>query len=146
TITHASGRIGESPSITLRGVTGSLNSNEGAEPLILVDGVQVPNLNLVDPHSIKSISVLKDAASTAIYGNRAAFGVILVTTKDGAKGTAPQVNYHGSYSFQNPINLPTIAPAPEGARMAFLAKHRANPTKKSYSVIGMTFSLESIKK
>src|SRR5699024_8766432 len=51
TITHATGRIGESPRITLRGVTGSLNSSVGAEPLILVDGVQVPNLNLVDPQS-----------------------------------------------------------------------------------------------
>jgi TonB-linked SusC/RagA family outer membrane protein len=143
TITHSSGRIGAAPDITLRGITGSLNGN-GAKPLILVDGVEVPNLNLVDPHDIKSISVLKDAAATAIYGNRAAFGVILIKTKDGIKGQAPHVSYHGSYGWQQPTILPTIAPAPAGARMALLALKRANPSQTSFDVIGMSYSEASI--
>src|SRR5699024_9636807 len=142
---HSSGRIGESPNITLRGVTGSLNGS-GAHPLILVDGVEVPSLNLVDPNDIESISVLKDAAATAIYGNRAAFVVILIKTKDGVKGQQPQVSYHGSYGWQQPTVTPTVAPAPEGAQMALLAFQRANPTQSSYEVIGMAYSQESIKK
>ncbi len=145
TITHSSGRIGESPDITLRGVMGSVNGN-GAKPLILLDGVEIQDLNSVDPHNIKSISVLKDAASTAIYGNRAAYGVILIKTKEGKKNTQPRVSYHGNYGFKTPTVTPEVAPAPEGARMALQVLKRSDPSKTEYGIIGMTISEESIKK
>jgi TonB-linked SusC/RagA family outer membrane protein len=79
-ITTSSGRPGSTPSINVRGVT-SIN---GAEPLVLIDGA-VGDLNRINPNDVESISVIKDAAAAAVYGARAAFGVILVTTKSGTK-------------------------------------------------------------
>ena len=74
TITTPTGNIGSTPQIKLRGNVGTLGTSGGAEPLILVDNVEVDNLNMVNPQDIESISVLKDAASTSIYGARAAWG------------------------------------------------------------------------
>src|SRR5690554_6742039 len=68
TITSPSGQIGDAPEITLRGAVGTLGTGGGAVPLILVDNVEVPNLNYINPQDVESISVLKDAASTSIYG------------------------------------------------------------------------------
>jgi len=76
------GRPGASGTLTLRG-QGNLDNN--ANPYILVDGVEM-SLSDVNPNDIESISVLKDAAACAIYGARAAYGVILVTTKKGEEG------------------------------------------------------------
>ncbi|MEN7547734.1 TonB-dependent receptor [Rapidithrix thailandica] len=87
-------------SIRVRGVT-TLNDNN---PLVIVDGVEQP-YESIDPSMIESISVLKDAASTAIYGSRAANGVLLITTKRGEEGK-PRINYSGWVAFQNPTNLP----------------------------------------
>lgn len=78
-VTTSSGRPGSNPAINVRGVT-SIN---GAEPLVLIDGA-VGDLNRVNPNDVESISVIKDAAAAAVYGARAAFGVILVTTKSGS--------------------------------------------------------------
>ncbi|MCB5248727.1 MAG: SusC/RagA family TonB-linked outer membrane protein, partial [Candidatus Cloacimonetes bacterium] len=77
-VTTSSGRPGSTPAINVRGVT-SIN---GASPLVLIDGA-VGDLNRVNPNDVESISVIKDAAAAAVYGARAAFGVILVTTKSG---------------------------------------------------------------
>lgn len=97
TITGTNGAPGmDSGSIRVRG-TGTLNN---ANPYILIDGVESGTLNSVDPNDIESISVLKDAASAAIYGSKASNGVILVTTKRGKTGKA-QVSYSGYISFQN---------------------------------------------
>jgi TonB-linked SusC/RagA family outer membrane protein len=85
--------------IRIRGV-GTLNNSD---PLILVDGVEIA-LGDINPHDVASISVLKDAASCAIYGNRGANGVILVTTKEGQKGKTT-VNYSGIFSLNQPSNL-----------------------------------------
>jgi TonB-linked SusC/RagA family outer membrane protein len=144
-IRHFSGQIGEKPQITLRGLQGSVNGG-GAHPLILVDGVEIPDLNLIDPHNIKSISVLKDAAGTAIYGNRAAFGVILITTKQGRRNEQPTVTYHGNYGFQTPTVLPTIAPSPQGAIYALKSAQRTNPSQTSFGVIGYSVDKEAIGK
>lgn len=84
----------------MRGV-GTLNS---ADPYILVDGLETGTLNSVDPNDIESISVLKDAASAAIYGSKASNGVILITTKRGKSGK-PRINYNGYVSIQNPTML-----------------------------------------
>jgi|ADGO01.1.fsa_nt_gi Outer membrane receptor for ferrienterochelin and colicins len=91
TITVPTGEIGTSPAIRLRGMTGSLNAPGGAQPLILVDNVELPNLQMLNPDDIESISVLKDAASASIYGTRAAWGVILITTKSGKKASTEAV-------------------------------------------------------
>ena len=88
-ITFASGTPGESTKLNIRGATSIVNS--GA-PLVLIDGVE-GNIDLVNPNDIESISVLKDAASAAIYGARAGFGVILVTTKNNKDGET-HINYN----------------------------------------------------
>jgi len=104
TITQNSGAPGSAMSIRIRG-TGTSGYNE---PLYIVDGVQMGGLNSINPADIESIEVLKDAASGAIYGARAANGVVLVTTKKGKAGKI-SVNYNGYYGVQNPwkkLNLP----------------------------------------
>ena len=97
TVTSGTGQPGSDGStIRVRGV-GTLNN---ADPYILVDGIETGNFNSIDPNDIESISVLKDAASAAIYGSKAANGVILVTTKRGKEGK-PTVSYNGNVSFSN---------------------------------------------
>lgn len=94
----------------IRGVS----SVNGSEPLVLVDG-QVQSLNDIDPNSIESISVLKDAASTAIYGSRGSNGIILVTTKKGQKG-ALKINLESTYGIQKPTVLPEFISTEEFLR------------------------------
>ena len=97
-ITNRSGRPGQASTINIRG----LNSINGGEPLVLIDGVE-GDLERINPADIESISVLKDASSAAIYGARASFGVILVTTKEGAdKDGKPVVRYSGRAGFTAP--------------------------------------------
>ena len=86
-------------SIRIRGV-GTLNN---ADPLVLIDGVE-GSMDLVNPQDIENISVLKDAASSSIYGSRAANGVILITTKKGKAGKL-SVSYSGRVSYAQPTNL-----------------------------------------
>lgn len=100
-VTPGNARPGQGASFNIRGVT-SLN---GGEPLILVDGVQM-DINMINPDDVSSISVLKDAASSAIYGARAAYGVILVTTKQGHKDRKPQISLRGTVVFNTPTKLP----------------------------------------
>ena len=94
----SSGRPGNSASVNIRGV-GSISST-GA-PLILVDGVE-GDLAKVNPNDVATISVLKDASAAAIYGARAAFGVVLVTTKQGDKSGKTQVSYSGRFGKMTP--------------------------------------------
>lgn len=146
TITTPSGQIGQSPAIRLRGMTGTLSNAGGATPLILVDNVEIPSLNLVNPEDIESMSVLKDAASASIYGARGAWGVILITTKSGKRNTETRVNYSNNLSWSKPTTLPKIAPSAEGAEMAFLALRRNNPATNVFSAVGMSIDEEAIQK
>lgn len=101
TISGTNGAPGmDAGSINVRGV-GTLNTSS---PYILIDGVESGTMSSLDPNDIESISVLKDAASAAIYGSKAANGVILITTKRGKSGK-PQVSYNGYISLQNPTSL-----------------------------------------
>jgi len=103
-ITRNSGQPGEEGyAIQVRG----LSSVNGSEPLVLIDGVPKSSsfIAMLNPYDIESISVLKDAAASAIYGARAANGVILVTTKSGKTGKL-QVAYNGMFGIQKYINLP----------------------------------------
>lgn len=97
-VTTSSGKPGSTASINIRGV----NSINSANPLVLIDGA-VGDLNRVNPNDVESISVIKDASAAAIYGARAAFGVILVTTKSGsAKEGKATVRYSGRFGWEEP--------------------------------------------
>lgn len=88
---------GSDVTVNIRGV-GTLGDNT---PLVVIDGIVGGNLNTLNPNDIASVSVLKDAGSAAIYGSRAANGVILVTTKGGKFNSKATINYNGSYGFQD---------------------------------------------
>ncbi|WP_163172184.1 TonB-dependent receptor [Bacteroides sp. 51] len=106
TITQRSGEPGnDSGSIRIRGI-GTLSD---ANPLVLIDGIE-GSINNVDPNTIESISVLKDAASASIYGSRAANGVLLVTTKRGKEGKF-SISYSNYLGWQEPTNLPDLVDA-----------------------------------
>ena len=94
-----SGEIGSDPIMKIRGQFGSMQG--GSSPLILMDNVEIPSIQMINPDDIESISILKDAASASIYGAKAAFGVILITTKKGAKTESVNVTYSGNLAFQN---------------------------------------------
>jgi len=96
-ITRNNGSPGAGTKVTIRGA-GTIGN---ASPLYIVDGVAVSNIDYLSPSDIESIDVLKDAASAAIYGSRAANGVILVTTRKGTKGNRPIITYDGYYGVQN---------------------------------------------
>lgn len=102
-ISQNSGSLESSPSINIRGV-GTIGEGSSGSPLVLIDGME-GDLNSVNPQDIESVSVLKDAAASSIYGSRAPFGVILVTTKSGKSGKT-QVNYNNSFRWSSPINMP----------------------------------------
>ena len=93
------GELGSDPMIKIRGQIGSIEGSSA--PLILLDNVEIPSIQMVNPDDIESISVLKDAASSSIYGAKAAFGVILITSKKGSKQEMVNVSYSGSMSWQN---------------------------------------------
>lgn len=113
TVTSSSGQPGAASQIRIRGI-GTINNSD---PLYIVDGMPIEGgIDYLNPSDIKSISVLKDAASGAIYGTRAANGVILVTTKGGQKGRV-RVNYNFSYGWQNPWKHRDVLNATEYAVM-----------------------------
>ena len=104
-VTSSGGAPGSGASIRIRGGS-SLNASN--DPLIVIDGVPMDNngvkglsnpLSMVNPQDIESFNVLKDASATAIYGSRGSNGVIIITTKKGRKGSAPQISYSGSVTM-----------------------------------------------
>ncbi|RNL51826.1 SusC/RagA family TonB-linked outer membrane protein [Pedobacter jejuensis] len=102
---------GSNVTVNIRGV-GTLGDNT---PLVVVDGIVGGNLNTLNPNDIASVTVLKDAGSAAIYGSRAANGVILVTTKAGKLNQKTAVSYNGSYGIQDANVLVKKVPAWENA-------------------------------
>ena len=113
TVTSASGQPGAASQVRIRGI-GTINDSN---PLYIVDGMPIEGgIDYLNPSDIESIEVLKDAASGAIYGTRAANGVILVTTKGGEKGKM-RVNYNFSYGWQNPWKHRDVLNATEYAVM-----------------------------
>lgn len=98
-VLSSSGQPGSTPDIIIRGV-GTLNGS--SDPLYIVDGVQFEgSMNSLNQDDIESMTILKDAASTALYGSRAANGVIMITTKKGKKGSPIRVNFTSQYGFVN---------------------------------------------
>ncbi|MCL1932772.1 MAG: TonB-dependent receptor [Candidatus Azobacteroides sp.] len=104
TVQSGQGRPGQDgATIRVRGM-GSLNT-QYATPYILVDGIETGTMNSIDPNDIESISVLKDAGSAAIYGSKAANGVILITTKRGKAGDKPVITYNGYIGIEQPTTM-----------------------------------------
>lgn len=104
-ISTNTGEMDKDMTINVRG-TGTIGEGSSGSPLILIDGMEA-DLNSVNPQDIESVSVLKDAAASSIYGSRAPFGVILVTTKKGKSGKM-SINYNNSFRISSPINLPEM--------------------------------------
>lgn len=117
TVTQRSGQPGsDNGTIRVRG-TGTFNV---ADPMVIVDGVE-STMNDIDANDIESISVLKDAASSAIYGSKAANGVILITTKRGKAGQSV-VNYSGLFGWQSATELPEYCTSAEYAQLTNQAR------------------------
>lgn len=123
-----SGRPGASGSLSLRG-QGNLSGN--AAPYVLVDGVEM-ELSDVNPNDIENISVLKDAAACAIYGARAAYGVILVTTKKGEEGKM-RANYQGTVGWTTPTVLPDMVNSLDFVRFWNDGVSNAGASNRRYS-------------
>ncbi|GAA3600552.1 TonB-dependent receptor [Flavivirga amylovorans] len=99
-VSKTSGQPGSTPTVRIRGI-GTVNN---ADPLYIVDGVPINNIANINFSDAESVEVLKDASATAIYGSRAANGVILVTTKKGKKNKAPLISYSHYYGFERKID------------------------------------------
>src|SRR5690606_27958867 len=119
-IESGGGNPGSGVRVLIRG-TGSLNNNN---PLYIVDGVQVDNINNIAPNDIASMDVLKDASAAAIYGSRAANGVVLVTTKSGKKGDHI-IALNAYYGFQKLAKKLDVLNAQEWASVSNVAHDNA---------------------
>lgn len=104
-VTTGGGELNQNMSVNVRG-TGTIGDGSTASPLILIDGIE-GDMNTINYNDVESISVLKDAASSSIYGARGAFGVILITTKSGKAGKT-HVSYSGNVSFSSALHLPKM--------------------------------------
>ncbi len=134
TILNSSGDLDSNPTMQIRGV-GSLNGT--GSPFIVVDGVPTEDLSMINSSDIASISVLKDAASSSIYGTRAAFGVILITTKQGKKGDRVSVSYNNNFAWDQATYLPDFPDVPTQLKAAIAAKKRQG--SGSVELFGMYF-------
>ena len=110
---NSGGSLNSRMSMNIRGI-GTIGSGSNAAPLVLIDGSE-GDLYSISPNDIESISVLKDASSSAIYGSRAAFGVILVTTKSG-KDSRMNVSYNGNVRFSTATQIPEMPNSYDFAR------------------------------
>ena len=102
-ITQAAGSLDDTPSLNVRGTT-TIGQGSSGSPLVLIDGME-GDINTINPQDIASVSVLKDAAASSIYGSRAPFGVILITTKSGGKRDKVSINYNNNFRFSTPIRM-----------------------------------------
>lgn len=102
-VNSAGGELDGAMNVNIRGA-GTIGDGSKSSPLVLIDGME-GDMNSINPQDIENISVLKDAAAASIYGSRAPFGVILITTKKGKQGKAV-VNYNNSFRLSSPIKLP----------------------------------------
>ena len=145
-ITTTSGKLGGNPTIKIRGNVSTIGGG-GGNPLILVDNVEVPSLSYVNPDDIESISTLKDASTTAIYGARAAFGAILITTKKGAKDAIPRVSFSSNLSWSTPTKVPEHSRADLNLQYSLDQRNalRTSPLEE-VGQVGYYYNAETIKK
>src|SRR5690606_34245196 len=114
-VVNNSGAPGAAPSVSIRG----LGSISNSDPLYVVDGVITNDITYLNPADIQNISILKDASSSAIYGIRAANGVIIITTKTGRKTGVENINfsYDANIGFTVPTNVLGLANAEDYIRL-----------------------------
>ena len=113
----SSGAPGTSPTIRVRGL-GSYTGGGASNPLFVVDGTFYDDIDFLNSEDIETISVLKDASASAIYGVRAANGVVLIQTKSGRKNQKPQITYSGYQGFQIPQNVVKLSNSEQFATLA----------------------------
>jgi len=137
-VINSNGDIDSEPTLRIRGV-GTLSNSQSTPPMIVIDGVvsDANGLAMLNSSDIASVSVLKDAASSSIYGTRAAFGVILVTTKTGKKGEKPRVRYTNNFGWDDPTFLPDYPDVPTQLTAAIQAKAREG--SDAVELFGMYF-------
>ena len=139
TITNTTGDIDADPTVVIRGI-GTLSNSGTSTPLYIVDGVPVENLGYLNSNDIESISVLKDASSTAIYGTRAAFGVVLVTTKTAKTAEKVSVTYNNNFAWSRATALPSHPSVVEQAIAMTEAHNRAG---RDVELFGMYLDTEA---
>lgn len=137
TVISNSGNLDETPAMTIRGV-GTLSNGAASNPLIVVDGVPVDDMSMLNADDIESVSVLKDAASAAIYGTRAAFGVILITTRQARQGEHLNIKYSNNFAWSGATCLPDFPDVPTQLEAALRAKNRQSPGA-AVELFGMHF-------
>lgn len=142
TILNSSGNINDKPTISIRG-TGTLSNDAKSAPLYVVDGVPMDDISYLNTQDIQSISVLKDAASTSIYGTRAAFGVILINTKSAKKVDRVSVNYSANFAWGTPTVLPDY---PDVASQASALRYANTRASLPNELFGMYMDDEFINK
>ncbi|MBO9592235.1 MAG: TonB-dependent receptor [Niabella sp.] len=103
--TSSGGAPDATQSFNIRGYTGLGTTGT---PLIVIDGVQGGDINTINPNDVESITVIKDAAASAVYGSSAPYGVLLIKTKQGRKGRKPAISYNNNLNFAQPIGLPRM--------------------------------------
>ena len=130
TITQNSGQPGRGYKVNIRGI-GTIGDSE---PLYVIDGVAGGDINALNPNDIESIDILKDAASAAIYGARAANGVVLVTTKQGKDGRVV-VSYDGYYGAQYIAKMPDMVNAKEYMELYNLARKNSGVAEVDFSAV-----------
>jgi TonB-linked SusC/RagA family outer membrane protein len=144
-IASGTGNIGRGTSINIRGAGTIVNGTVSGSPLILIDGMP-GDLSLLNPEDVASLSVLKDAASASIYGARAAFGVVLVTTKNGSREKDKiRFSYSNNSGWSTPINLVKFLDPEQELPVLIDAKNRAGAAPESF---GMNYNtlLAGVKK
>ncbi|UKK82100.1 SusC/RagA family TonB-linked outer membrane protein [Segatella bryantii] len=136
TIINSNGSIDASPTLSIRGL-GTLSNSQQSSPLVIVDGVPCDDMSLLNGNDIASISVLKDASSSAIYGSRAAFGVILITTKQANKGDKIKIRYDMQFGWDKATILPDFPSVATQLEAGIRAKARAG--ESTPELFGMYF-------
>ena len=125
-VTQSSGRPGTTLSLNIRGYTGF---DETGSPLIVVDGIQGVDINTINMTDVENISVLKDAASVAIYGSSAPYGVIIINTKKGAREKKPTITYNANFGQSKIINMPKMMNSLDFANIMNESADNANVTR-----------------
>lgn len=134
TVTQNRGKIGDEPDIVIRGI-GTLSNSGTTKPLYIVDGVPIDNISYLNTQDIESISVLKDAASASIYGTRAAFGVVLITTKSAHTTEKAVVSYTNNFGWSQATVLPDYPTVREQVNGLIEANNRAGVQNELFGML-----------
>lgn len=133
TVLNGNGDINSNAEVKIRG-RGTLTDGATLNPLYVVDGVPMDDISYLNPAEIEEISVLKDAASTSIYGSRAAFGVILINTKGAKKVDRISINYNNNFSWSQATVLPDYGKVTDQIRAFIQVNQRAGTDPELFGI------------